>query len=63
MSTQSQGPNDLTHLSHARYGKSGVGVFRVVRDEKWHRVVEYNVALLVEGDIEKRCVYISESLP
>lgn len=52
----SAAPNDVSYLSHARYGKAGVGVFRVVRDGKWHHVVEYNVSILVEGAIEKRCV-------
>lgn len=27
-------------------------MFRVVREEKWHTVVEYNVTVLLEGDIE-----------
>ena len=49
-----QGRSDLSYLSHARYGKVSIGVFRVVRDGKWHHVVEYNVSLLVEGDIDKR---------
>ncbi|KAI0350730.1 uricase [Trametes cingulata] len=43
----------LSYLSHARYGKDKVRVFRVVRDSNWHTVVEYNVSALVEGDIEK----------
>ncbi|KAF8628605.1 hypothetical protein AX15_003812 [Amanita polypyramis BW_CC] len=49
----SQGPNDVSYLSHARYGKTNVRVFRVVRDGKWHHIVEYNVTILVEGDIQK----------
>jgi len=56
MSTElatSQTRSDLSYLSHARYGKVDIGVFRVVRDGKWHHVVEYNVSLLVEGDIDK----------
>ncbi|RDB16404.1 Uricase [Hypsizygus marmoreus] len=36
----------------ARYGKDKVRVLRVVRDGKWHHVVEYNVTALLEGDIE-----------
>ncbi|KAJ7084498.1 uricase [Mycena crocata] len=39
-------------LSHARYGKDKVRVFRVVREGKWHHIVEYNVQALLEGDIE-----------
>ncbi|KAI8974623.1 uricase [Trametes punicea] len=42
----------LSYLSHARYGKDKVHVFRVVRDGSWHNVVEYNVTALVEGDIQ-----------
>ncbi|KAI0363181.1 uricase [Pilatotrama ljubarskyi] len=42
----------LSYLSHARYGKDKVRVFRVVRDGPWHNVVEYNVTALVEGEIE-----------
>lgn len=48
--------SDLSYLSHARYGKDKVRVFRVVRDGAWHNVVEYNVTALVEGDIETRSV-------
>ncbi|KAL1940968.1 hypothetical protein VTO73DRAFT_7604 [Trametes versicolor] len=44
--------SELSYLSHARYGKDKVRVFRVVRDGAWHNVVEYNVTALVEGDIE-----------
>ncbi|KAJ7266600.1 hypothetical protein C8J57DRAFT_1328279 [Mycena rebaudengoi] len=40
-------------LSQARYGKDKVRVFRVVREGKWHHIVEYNVRALLEGDIEK----------
>lgn len=43
-----------SHLSHARYGKDLIRVFRVVRDGAWHQVVEYNVQALLEGDIETR---------
>ena len=45
-----------TALAAARYGKDKIRVFRVVRDGKWHSVVEYNVTVLVEGDIGTRCV-------
>ncbi|KAF8211858.1 hypothetical protein K438DRAFT_1662457 [Mycena galopus ATCC 62051] len=44
--------SDETFLSHARYGKDKVRVLRVVRDGKWHHIVEYNVQALLEGDIE-----------
>jgi len=44
------------HLASARYGKDKVRVFRIVRQEKegqkWHEVVEYNVRVLLEGEIE-----------
>ena len=43
------------YLSHARYGKDKVRVFRIVREEKWHTIVEYNVTALLEGDIDVRC--------
>ncbi|RDB18787.1 Uricase [Hypsizygus marmoreus] len=36
----------------ARYGKDKVRVLRVVREGKWHHVVEYNVTALLEGDID-----------
>jgi urate oxidase len=39
-------------LTSARYGKDLVRVFRVVRDGEFHKVVEYNVTVLLEGDIE-----------
>ncbi|KAJ7171070.1 hypothetical protein C8R46DRAFT_1349178 [Mycena filopes] len=39
-------------LSHARYGKDKVRVLRVVREGKWHHIVEYNVQALLEGDIQ-----------
>ena len=45
-----------TALAAARYGKDKIRVFRVVRDGNWHSVVEYNVTVLVEGDIGTRCV-------
>jgi urate oxidase len=43
-------------LTSARYGKDFVRVFRVVRDGEFHQVVEYNVKVLLEGDIETRSV-------
>ncbi|KAG1789286.1 uncharacterized protein HD556DRAFT_1398859 [Suillus plorans] len=39
-------------LTNTRYGKDLVRVFRVVRDGEFHQVVEYNVRVLLEGDIE-----------
>lgn len=44
-------------LSAARYGKDIVRVFRVIKPSipgGQHQVVEYNVCLLLEGDIETR---------
>ena len=44
-------------LSSARYGKDIVRVFRVIKPSipgGQHQVVEYNVCLLLEGDIETR---------
>jgi hypothetical protein len=43
-----------TELSYAKYGKTAVRVFRVVRDGKWHHVIEYNVTALLQGKIETR---------
>ncbi|KAJ3504433.1 hypothetical protein NLJ89_g7936 [Agrocybe chaxingu] len=40
-----------TELTAARYGKTKVRVFRIVREGSWHNIVEYNVEALVEGDI------------
>jgi hypothetical protein len=45
----------ISTLTTALYGKDKTRVFRVVMDGKWHRVVEYNVTVLVEGDISTRC--------
>ena len=45
---------ELSVLSNARYGKTNVRVFRIVREGKWHHTVEYNVETLLEGDIETR---------
>lgn len=39
-------------LTYSHYGKDKVRVFRIVRDEKWHNVVEYSVTALLEGDVE-----------
>lgn len=39
-------------LTNTRYGKDLIRVFRVVRDGEFHQVVEYNVTVLLEGDIE-----------
>lgn len=41
-------------LTHARYGKDKVRVLRVVREpgSKVHHIVEYNVTVLLEGDID-----------
>ncbi|KAJ7110683.1 hypothetical protein C8R44DRAFT_262145 [Mycena epipterygia] len=44
--------DETAFLSQARYGKDKVRVLRVVREGKWHHVVEYNVQALLEGDIE-----------
>jgi len=43
-------------LTQARYGKDFVRVFRVVRGSDFHHVVEYNVSVMLEGDIEPRSV-------
>ncbi|KAG6872885.1 hypothetical protein C0995_005590 [Termitomyces sp. Mi166 len=45
-------PTDLQTSLHARYGKDQIRVLRVVREGNWHHVVEYNVTVLVEGDID-----------
>jgi urate oxidase len=43
------------YLAESKYGKGKVRVFRVVREEdKVHQIVEYNVQVLLEGDLEKR---------
>ena len=46
--------SEQAELTSARYGKAKVRVFRVVRDDKWHHIVEYNVEALLEGDIATR---------
>lgn len=49
-------------LTAARYGKDKVRVFRVKRESNGvHYVVEYNVTLLVEGDIDASYVFIRRS--
>ena len=48
-----------SYLAEARYGKDKVRVFRVVRDGEVHHIVEYNVQVLVEGDLETRQAAIS----
>lgn len=45
-------------LSAARYGKTLVRVLRVVREGNWHNIVEYNVEVLLEGDITTRFVKV-----
>jgi hypothetical protein len=45
-----------TVLSLAEYGKDNIRVFRVVRDGRRHIVVEYNVTVLLQGDIDIRYV-------
>jgi urate oxidase len=44
----------LSVLTSARYGKDKIRVLRVVREGKWHQVVEYNVTALLEGNIASR---------
>ena len=46
--------SEQAELTSARYGKTKVRVLRVVREDKWHHVVEYNVEALLEGDIATR---------
>lgn len=43
-----------SYLAESKYGKDKVRVFRVVREDKTHHIVEYNVQVLVEGDLETR---------
>ncbi|KNZ80771.1 Uricase [Termitomyces sp. J132] len=45
-------PAHLQTDLHAQYGKDKIRVLRVVREGDWHQVVEYNVTVLVEGDID-----------
>ena len=46
--------SDLSELTAARYGKTKVRVFRIVRQGSWHHIVEYNVEALLEGEIATR---------
>lgn len=48
-----------SYLAEARYGKDKVRVFRVVREGKTHHVVEYDVQVLVEGNMETRRATVS----
>jgi len=41
-------------ISSALYGKDKVRVFRIVREGTWHHVVEYNLTILLEGDLDLR---------
>jgi hypothetical protein len=43
-----------SYLAEARYGKAKVRVFRIVREGETHHIVEYNVQVLLEGDMETR---------
>ncbi|KAI6122338.1 uricase [Pisolithus croceorrhizus] len=43
-------------LTSARYGKDKIRVFRIVRNGPLHDVVEYIVQVLLEGDIDARCL-------
>lgn len=43
-----------SYLAQARYGKDKMRVLRVVREGKTHHIVEYNVQVLLEGDVETR---------
>ena len=44
----------MAHLSHARYGKDNIRLYKVEKDEKTgvQTVVEQTVCILLEGDIE-----------
>jgi len=41
-----------SYLAEASYGKDKVRVFRVVREGKVHHIVEYNVQVLLEGELD-----------
>lgn len=41
-----------SYLAEAKYGKDKVRVFRVVREDKVHQIVEYNVQVLLEGKLD-----------
>jgi len=43
-----------SYLAEAKYGKDKVRVFRVVREDKVHQIVEYNVQVLLEGKLDTR---------
>lgn len=54
---------ELSTLSYAKYGKTNVRVFRIVRgDAGLHTVVEYNVETLLEGDIETRYDFFAQKV-
>ncbi|KAF8840936.1 uricase [Paxillus ammoniavirescens] len=44
-------PTSEVALTSARYGKDKVRLFRVKREGSFHYIVEYNVTVLIEGDI------------
>ncbi|MBW0482495.1 hypothetical protein O181_022210 [Austropuccinia psidii MF-1] len=39
-------------LSRSRYGKTNVRVLRVVRNGRWHEVVEYTISIMLEGQLD-----------
>jgi urate oxidase len=43
-----------SYLAESTYGKDKVRVFRVVREDKVHHIVEYNVQVLLEGELDTR---------
>ncbi|KAF7332509.1 Uricase [Mycena kentingensis (nom. inval.)] len=54
--------SDSFVLSAARYGKDKVRVFRIVRQGSFHHIVEYNVQVLLEGDIETSYTFADNSV-
>ena len=42
------------YLAESTYGKDEVRVLRVVREGKINHIVEYNMQVLLEGDLETR---------
>ncbi|EIM23579.1 uricase [Wallemia mellicola] len=38
-------------LTTAKYGKDGVKILRIVRNDQWHEIAEYTITVLLEGDI------------
>ena len=48
-----------SYLAEATYGKDKVRVFRVVREGKTHHIVEYNVQVLLEGELDTRQAQLS----